>query len=173
MPLIAAIDARQQRRVRETTLARLRQAEALFGLNHRPIPVGFELRGRALGVYRVDRRCAQIQYNPYILARHFEHGLRVTVVHEVAHYIADRLFGLENIRPHGKEWRLVMQALGTEARASAQLDLTGVPIRRQRRFAYRCDCMLHQLSTCRHNRVAQGAARYHCRRCGCELVVDT
>ena len=149
----------------------LRRAEGMFRLGHRPIPVLFDLRGRAAGMYRVVRREAVIRYNPYIFARYFEHGLHTTVPHEVAHYITDRLYGLAHVRPHGREWRGVMQALGAEPRATTRFDLSGIPLRRQRRFAYRCDCTTYQLSTCRHNRIATGTVRYHCRSCGGELVV--
>lgn len=168
---VAPIDTQQQQRVRATTLEYLQRAEGLYGLAHRPIPVGFDLLGRALGVYCVSRRQAVIRYNPYIFSLYFEHGLRTTVPHEVAHYITDRLFGLANVRPHGKEWRSVMQALGAEPRARTHLDLSGIPLRRQRRFTYRCDCAVHQLSSCRHNRIVNSTARYHCRDCGSQLVV--
>jgi len=166
---IEPLDAPQQRRVRAATLECLQRAEKLLELGHRPIPVSFDLHGRAAGMYRVNRRKALIRYNPYIFSRYFEHGLQATIPHEVAHYITDRLFGLANVRPHGHEWQSVMRVLGAEPRASARLDLTGIPVRRQRRFAYRCGCRVHQLSSCRHKRVARGAARYHCRQCGMEL----
>ncbi len=168
---VAAIDERQRQRVCVATLDCLRRAEHLFSLRHQPIPVLFDLRGRAAGMYRVARREAVIRYNPYIFARYFEHGLHTTVPHEVAHYITDRLYGLAHVRPHGREWRGVMQALGAEPRATTRFDLSGIPLRSQRRFAYRCDCSAHQLSTCRHNRIVTGMARYHCRSCGGELVM--
>ncbi|VAW72147.1 hypothetical protein MNBD_GAMMA13-1699, partial [hydrothermal vent metagenome] len=98
------------------------------------------------------------------------HGLQTTVPHEVAHYIADRVWGLASIRPHGVEWRSVMHQLGAEPSASARFDLSGLPVRRQRRFTYRCDCDTHELTACRHNRVSKGRARYHCRQCGAVLV---
>jgi SprT protein len=167
------IDDQQQQQVCRETLACLQRAERLFRLGHKPIPVLFDLTGRAAGMYRVERRRAVIRYNPYIFARHFEHGLQTTVPHEVAHYITDRLYGLAHVRPHGREWRAVMQALGVEARATSTIDLEGLPLRRQRRFTYRCACTTHRLSACRHNRVTAGHARYHCRACGGELVADT
>ncbi len=167
---VIAIDAQQRQQVCAETLACLQRAERLFSLAHRPIPVLFDLSGRAAGMYRVARGRAVIRYNPYIFARHFDHGLGTTVAHEVAHYITDRLYGLRRVRPHGREWRAIMQALGVEARATSRFDLSGVPLRRQRRFSYRCDCTTHQLSSCRHNRVTAGRARYHCRACGRELV---
>jgi SprT protein len=170
LTLVAALDEDQRHSVCAATLDRLRHAERLFRLGHQPIPVLFDLRGRAAGMYRVVRREAVIRYNPYIFARYFEHGLETTVPHEVAHYITDRLYGLAHVRPHGKEWRSVMLALGAEPRATARFDLSGLPLRRQRRFAYRCGCGTHQLSSCRHKRVAAGRVRYHCRSCGGELV---
>jgi len=164
------IDAHQQLQVCHETLACLQRAERLFSLGHKPIPVLFDLVGRAAGMYRVARREVVIRYNPYIFARHFDHGLQTTVPHEVAHYITDRLYGIAYVRPHGREWQSVMRVLGAEARATSCMDLTGLPLRRQRRFAYRCACTTHQLSTVRHNRVTSGRARYHCRTCGSELV---
>jgi SprT protein len=167
---VEPIDAQQQQHVRTTTLECLQRAETLFELEHRPVPVSFDLRGRAAGMYRVRRNQAVIRYNPYIFSRYFNHGLQATVPHEVAHCITDRIFGLANVRPHGKEWQTVMRALGAEPRASMHLDLAGIPLRLQRRFAYQCDCTVHQLSSCRHNKIAAGKARYLCRRCGAVLV---
>jgi len=167
-----ALDVQGQQRVRRETLACLQRAEHLFSLGHRPIPVLFDLAGRAAGMYRVRRREAVIRYNPYIFARHFDHGLQTTVPHEVAHYITDRLYGIARVRPHGREWRAVMQALGAAAQATCRLDLDGLPLRRQRRFRYRCACSTHELSACRHNRVDSGRARYYCRTCGGELTAS-
>ena len=166
----ASIGERQRRQVCSATLDCLQRAERLFRLGHKPIPVRFDLSGCTAGMYRVARREAVIRYNPYIFARYFEHGLAVTVPHEVAHYITDRLYGIAYVRPHGREWRAVMQALGAEPRATARFDLSGIPQRRHRRFGYACDCDTHQLSTCRHNRIVAGKARYYCRGCGAELV---
>ena len=169
---VEPIDGIQQQQVREATLTCLTRAEQLFRLKHRPIEIRFDLVGRAAGMYRVKRYRPEIRYNPYILSRYFEHGLETTVPHEVAHYVTDRLYGLARIRPHGTEWQAVMRALGAEPRASARFDLEGMPLRRQRRFAYRCACTVHQLSACRHNKVTNGKARYQCRFCGAYLVLD-
>ena len=170
--IVEPIDDRQRRQVCEATLACLQRAERLFGLKHRPIPVDFDLTGRAAGMYRVQRNHRVIRYNPYIFARYFEHGLDTTVPHEVAHYVTDRLHGLSRIQPHGTEWQAVMRALGVEPRASAHFDLEGMPLRRQRRYVYRCACSTHQISACRHNKVVNGKARYQCRSCGSLLTME-
>ena len=166
------IDAQQQAQVRQATRDCVVHATRLFEKNFIVPSVQFDLTGRAAGQYRVRRGEAAIRYNPFIFARYFEDNLNETVPHEVAHLVVDQLWGLRRVRAHGAEWRSVMQALGAEPRATARYDLTGLPVRRQRRFAYRCACSTHQLTTCRHNRVQRGEARYHCRQCDQPLVFD-
>lgn len=168
--IIQPLDAQRQEQVRCATLDCLRQARQIFQFELDPVPVTFDLRGTAAGMYRV-RGCERvIRYNPYIFAKHFADNLALTVPHEVAHYVTDRLYGLRNVRPHGAEWQAVMLSLGAEPRATGRYDLTGVPVRRQRRFSYRCDCSTHQLSARRHNKIRYGRANYLCRRCGSEVV---
>ncbi len=169
--MVSTLCEDQMQQVRDATLSCLYRAEGLYNLPHKPIPLQFDLRGRAAGMYRVSGTIAVIRYNPHIFSCYYDHGLQTTVPHEVAHYIADRVWGLARIRPHGVEWRSVMQKLGVEsAVASARFDLSGLPVRRQRRFTYRCDCDTHELTACRHNRVTRGGTRYHCRQCGGALV---
>ncbi len=166
------IDTQQMTRVRQATQECVARAAALFDRDFIAPPVQFDLTGRAAGQYRVLRGEAAIRYNPYIFARYYDENLNETVPHEVAHFVVDRLWGLRQVRAHGPEWQSVMRALGAEPRATARFDLTGLPVRRQRRFAYRCACRSHELTTCRHNRVQRGEASYHCRQCGDSLVPD-
>ena len=35
-----------------------------------------------------------------------------TVIHEVAHYIVDCLYGFQRVKPHGPEWKSIMVDLG-------------------------------------------------------------
>ena len=160
----------QQERVLRETESCLQRIERRFQIALRPIAVTFDLSGRAAGMYRVRREERVIRYNPYIFAKYFEDSLAVTVPHEVAHYATDCLYGLRNVRPHGEEWKTIMQALGADTRVTACYDLTGVPVRRQRRFSYHCECSTHRLSACRHNRVQSGQSNYLCRRCGSAIV---
>lgn len=169
MSLLEPIDSHQRAQVLRATEVCLARAEELFGRRFPPIPVAFDLRGRSAGMYRVRGGARCIRYNPYIFAKYFADGLSQTVPHEVAHYVTDLLYGLRRVRPHGREWRDVMRRLGGEPRATGRYDLDGVPLRTQRRFAYRCGCTEHQLSTRRHHAVCRGEARYLCRRCRAEL----
>ena len=167
---IEPIDAARQQTVRQATDACLRRAGEICRRDFAPIPVSFDLRGRAAGMYRVRQGRRGIRYNPYIFAKFFDDNLAVTVPHEVAHYVTDMLYGVRGVRPHGVEWQAVMRSLGAEPRASGDYDLKGVPVRRQRRFTYACGCATHRLTARRHNRVHRGEASYHCRRCGVALA---
>lgn len=162
----------QRQLVLDATRDCLARAGAIFQRAFPEIPVCFDLRGRAAGMYRVQRGSRLIRYNPHIFARYFDDGLSQTVPHEVAHYVTDLIYGLRRVRPHGPEWRSVVQALGASPRATASYDLTGIPMRRQATYAYRCACMHHRLSAQRHNRVLRGQGQYLCRRCKAPLVID-
>ena len=120
-------------------------------------------------MYRSDRAGRVIRYNPWVFARDLDHHLGVTVPHEAAHYIVDLLHGLRRTRPHGREWKAIMHLLGAPARARGDYDLQGVPLRRQRRYEYRCGCRRHQLSGMRHRRAQARERRYLCLHCRGEL----
>lgn len=167
---VSPIDEHRRRQVCAATKACLRRASMICRYPFPPIDISFDLKGRAAGMYRVHQGSRCIRYNPYILACYFDEGLAETVPHEVAHYATDVLYGLGNIRPHGPEWEMLMRALGATPQATASYDLTGIPVRRQRRFTYRCICGTHRLSTRRHNRIHRGSATYLCRRCRAPLV---
>ena len=167
---IKPIDQSQQHRVVAATRDTVQQAERLFEREFHLPAIRFDLSGRTVGMYRVRRRQQEIRYNPYIFGKYFDDNLANTVPHEVAHYLADELFGARNIRPHGTEWRTIMQRLGAEPAVTCQYDLSGIPQRRQRRFEYSCGCSRHAISAVRHNRVQGGKGRYLCRQCRQPLV---
>jgi SprT protein len=167
--VVTPLGREQRQRVVEATCATIGQAAELFDCGFAEIPVTFELRGRAAGMYVVRGGRRLIRYNPYIFAKYFNDNLVNTVPHEVAHYVTDVLYGLRRVRPHGPEWRAVMRALGAEPAATCRYDLDGIPVRRQRRYSYQCGCMTHSVSAVRHNRIQGGLARYHCRHCQTRL----
>lgn len=164
------LDASQCDQVVAATATLIQRGETLFGRKFAQIPVVFDLLGRASGMYVVRGRERRIRYNPYIFARYFADNLRVTVPHEVAHYLCDRVYGFTNIRPHGAEWRALMQAFGADASRTTSYDLGGLPQRTQRRYAYHCDCREHQLSASRHYKIRRGQATYQCRHCAATLI---
>ena len=163
--LIEPIDARFEQQVISATSELIQRAGEIFGQQFPKIPVLFDLKGRAAGMYKVQRQQRLIRYNPYIFAKYFSDNLNTTVPHEVAHYVTDLMYGLRHIKPHGPEWKQVMLSLGADPVATGSYDLTGIPLRRQHRHDYRCACSTHQISTIRHNKIRNGKASYYCRYC--------
>ena len=169
MPVIEPITSNQRQQVIDRVADVLRQCEQHFNQSFKPIEIRFDLRGRSSGMYVVKHRQRYLRFNLFIFSKYFEDSLDNTVPHEVAHYISDVLFGIKNIRPHGKEWKAIMQQLGVEPRVTGNYDLAGIPVKRQRRFDYACDCATHQLTTVRHNKILRGKTQYFCRKCDGKL----
>ncbi|MGH8476112.1 MAG: SprT-like domain-containing protein [Methylococcales bacterium] len=170
MTVIEPLSNAQIDQVIDRTADYIQRAEKICNRNFEIIPVSFNLKGRAAGMYRLKKNHAQIRYNPMIFSRYFDDNLAVTVPHEVAHYITDAVYGLKNIRPHGKEWKYLMARFAADASRTCDYDLSGIPLRTTRRHAYRCGCSTHQLSSVRHNRVQRGDTVYFCRICRRELI---
>ena len=163
--LVQPIDGARQVQVCDATHACIDRAGRLFERRFSEIPILFDIRGRAAGMYRVRGRERVIRYNPWLFARYFDDNLNTTVPHEVAHYVTDVLYGIKRVKPHGPEWRAVMTALGAAPEVNCRYDLAGIPTRRQQRHIYHCDCTTHQLTSVRHNRILSGQTRYYCRFC--------
>jgi SprT protein len=121
-------------------------------------------------MYRVRGDERVIRFNPWIFAKYPEDSFANTVPHEVAHYVADCCYGLRRIKPHGAEWKSIMQLFGADSRATSRYSLEGIPQRRMTRFAYHCACKIHELSSQRHHRIRRGVAEYRCRSCGSLLM---
>lgn len=170
--VIEPINDRQKLEVIQQTEQLLRMLEKKYDCQLPSIPQKFDLKGRASGMYVVRNHERYFRYNPYLFAKYFEDALLSTIPHEVAHYVTDVLYGLQNIRPHGVEWQSVMRDLGVEPRATGRYDMTGIPVRRQQRFSYSCGCMNHQVSSSRHNKIRRGRMNYFCRKCGGPIVSD-
>ena len=168
--MINPITTSQQQQVVERTSGLLLQCEEFFRHSFKPVEIRFDLRGRTSGMYVVKHRQRYLRFNPYIFSKYFTDSIENTVPHEVAHYVSDILFGIKNIRPHGKEWQAIMQMLDVEPRVTGNYDLAGIPVKRQRRFDYACDCATHQLTTVRHNKITNGKTHYFCRKCDGELT---
>lgn len=170
MDYVDPIDIPLQQQVLDRTRHFIGLGGELLGRRFAEVPVAFDLRGRTAGMYRVKGKQRLIRYNPWIFAKYFDDSMNVTVPHEVAHYLVDCLYGIRRVKPHGAEWRGIMEAFGVDSRATARFDLDGIPVRRERQFDYHCGCQPHQLGTRRHFKVQRGEARYRCRQCGNHLV---
>lgn len=155
----------------DATHACLSRAQPLLFGHGRQLPevrIDFSQRGRSAGQMRIDAKgTLEIRYNLGMAAAQPEEFLCEVPPHEVAHLVTWLLHG-RKARPHGAEWQSVMHHLGIEnPRRCHDFQLNGT-VRQQRRWAYRCDCREHALSTTRHHRAQQGT-QYHCTSCGMRL----
>ena len=167
---ITPITSNQQQQVTNRVANLLQQCQQHFNQPFKPIEIRFDLRGKTSGMYVVRNKQQYLRFNPLIFSKYFEVSLNNTVPHEVAHYVSHVLFGIKNIRPHGKEWKSIMKMLGAEPQVTGNYDLSGIPVKRQRRFRYVCDCTAHELTTVRHNRILSRKSQYFCRKCKGKLT---
>jgi len=163
--LVEPITELQRDQVIKLTSRYLELAKQCFKKQFAEITVDFDLKGKCAGMYQRNTQGRRIRYNPYLMAKYFTHSLEQTVPHEVAHYITDCLWPFRRVKPHGKEWRSVMEAFGVEPKVTGSFDLTGIPVKQYQKFAYSCSCKTHQLSAIRHRRQSSGMADYYCRAC--------
>ena len=77
------------------------------------VPVHFDLRGRAAGMFKAHGKRSWLRYNPWIFAKYYDEHFSGTIPHEVAHYIVHELYGY-GVKPHGREWQGVMALFGAE-----------------------------------------------------------
>jgi SprT protein len=152
-------------RVTREAEALIRRAEHHYGISIPNVEIRFDLVGTAAGmVLFPSGKSPVIRYNPILLQHNQQDFLAQTLPHEVAHLIARKLHG-ESIRPHGNEWKAVMQFFGADSLRCHNYATENVPVRKMRRFPYTCGCQQHQLTTIRHNRIQKGQT-YPCRQCG-------
>jgi len=144
------------------------RSEALFGVRIEPV-ISFDLKGQAAG--QANYRENKIRFNRQLLEKYTPEFVDQTVPHEFAHLVAYQKFG-RRIRPHGMEWKRVMEAFGVTPTRTHNFDVS--PTRRLKRFHYRCHCpgSDYQLSSIRHNRIQRGRI-YLCRKCGSSLFLQS
>jgi len=166
---IQPLSAEQQRQVIERTNVYIERAKDLLDIKIKPVEISFNLKGRAAGMYRVYRHIyrqkREIRYNSYIFSKYYDDNFNTTIPHEVAHYVTDLIYGLKNIRPHGREWKEIMHVFGANAAVTADYDLSGIPLKNRTLYIYQCSCREHQLSSVRHNRINRNRSHYYCSYC--------
>lgn len=169
MDMVEPITHSQQQSVLNEAVRYIRLAEKKLQQAFPIIPVYFDLKGRAAGMYKVQAGQRQLRFNPYLFSRYYEENFNNTVPHEVAHYLVDMIYGIKNVRPHGKEWKTMMHLLGAEPQRTHQFDLQGIPQRSYQLISYQCRCNDFQLTSRRHNMIVRGKRRYFCPNCQSEL----
>ncbi|PJG59493.1 SprT family zinc-dependent metalloprotease [Aeromonas cavernicola] len=149
------------------------QAQARLGRTFARPKIYCNMRGRAAGAARLQTW--ELRFNPTLYQANQQAFLAEVVPHEVAHLLVHALWGeyqgqgrsRVRVLPHGRQWQSVMrEVFGLEPNTTHRFDLA---VLAQPTMPYRCLCQQHQLSLRRHNKVARGEARYHCRRCQAAL----
>lgn len=182
--IISPISTNEQQRVCVEVERYLQLAEEIYSRAFELIDIRFDIKGKTAGMYKVKRLPKKslmglhvgsevervIRFNPWLFAKYPEDSWQNTIPHEVAHYLTDCLYGLRNIRPHGKEWQQVMRELGAEPIVRASYYLAGIPTRQVRRYRYQCDCREVSLTHYRHKKIVSGEQSYRCRDCYTELT---
>lgn len=185
---VQPISIHMQQRVTDEVARYVMLAQTQYQQTFEPIRVIFDLKGRAAGMYRVKTTPSLpsvtsftfkktppakvdrvIRFNPWIFTKYPDDSWTNTIPHEVAHYIVDCLYGLARVRPHGNEWKQVMQNFGAQAIVRANYDLSDIPMRTVKRYQYACQCRQVPLTSYRHQKVQRGQQRYRCRDCSEEL----
>jgi len=160
------MNPKQRTEVIDKTQYWVGQASQLFDRQLPNIEVLFDLKGRTSGMFCVRGQRQWIRFNPWIFAKYYQQSLSVTIPHEVAHYACYQLHGkARHIKPHGKEWKAIMNAFGVDASVTCQLDISDLPQKRLNRHIYQCACRRHELTSIRHNRIQRGLAQYACPVC--------
>ena len=167
--IINPLTNQQQTAVIKATDLCIKNSERKFGQQFSLVTVDFDLWGKCAGMYQVRGSKRRIRFNPWIFSKYYDESISNTVVHEVAHYLVDCIWGIRHVKPHGKEWKNTMLALGVEPIVRGNYDLTGVPQKIYQRFDYRCDCKVHHLTTLRHRKITEQGAIYRCQACHSNL----
>lgn len=158
-----------QQRTIDCTWQYLRQAESCYHRHFELSEIRFDVRGKTAGYFRqLSSGFSLINFNDALLQANGESFIRRTVPHEVAHLVAHQVHG-SAIRPHGKEWKTVMQLFNADTSRCHEYDVSQVSVRQYRRFEYYCECQTHYLTSIRHNRVLSGQ-NYICKKCHKPLV---
>ena len=124
-----------------------------------------DLRGKCAGQAHYGR--GGLRFNP-VLYRENRRAFLVDVVpHEMAHWLVRHLSDGHKARPHGREWRTVMEQLfGLEARVTHSFD-TGRASPTP--HCYQCGCQAHFFTSRRHA-LARNGRHYRCLSCAQTLV---
>lgn len=124
-----------------------------------------DLRGKSAGQAHFGR--GGLRFNPVLYAENRQAFLAEVVPHEMAHWLVHHLQDGHLARPHGHEWRTVMERLfSLEPRVTHRFDTRRSSPAPHR---YRCDCREHAFTQRRHAQARQGQ-RYRCRHCAQTLV---
>jgi len=145
----------------------IKEANKIFNVDIKGIPIYFDLKGGSAGMFSFYRNIdgsvkdLRLRFNLDIAEANKSDYDR-TIIHEVAHYVADFIYG-HKIKPHGREWKFVAMSLGIPTKATHNYTIP-TSTRRLKYFKYTCDCRTHEISSIIHNKILRGQLRI-CSKC--------
>lgn len=109
-----------------------------------------------------------LRFNLLMMAQDPEKYLKVVVGHEVAHMVAEHLFGTyEKPVGHGPYWKHVMRVFGLEPARTHDFDVSessGVVVRKVTKYEVKCDCRSLMITSHRRTKMLNGK-NYVCSLC--------
>lgn len=149
-------------------------AKDRLGYNPIQFYFDFKLNGRCGGQFvcaiEPDNTIvnARLRFNIPMAKQDPELFLSQVVGHEVAHMVANAMFGsYDNNIGHGKMWKYVMMVFGLPAGRCHNFDVSpesGVIRRQHTKYATTCGCATHMISGQRKARLVAGVV-YRCKHC--------
>ena len=149
-------------KVEDKVLETYIKAEAIWQRQFELPHLQFDIRGTCAG--RAYYRDYQIRLNPVLLLENQDNFIEQTIPHEIGHLITSRLHGF-CVKPHGREWKSVMLAMGLRPTRCHSYDTSNAQVRRERHFTYACACGTVVESARSHFKLQRGEIRSVCRRC--------
>ncbi len=104
-----------------------------------------------------------IKINPKYLEAYPNEVIGKTVIHEIAHLIAFRLYP-DSKQAHGPQWKHVANQLGIEPVRCHQMQLVEASP-----HTYICNCQKHFVTNLIHRKMVNGQRRF-CRKCKSQVV---
>lgn len=146
--------------IREATLACMKRAEELYGVDLSSVKITFDLKGAAMGMacWRTNRFTrevteAKLRFNLRMCSEDMHDAINDTVPHEVAHIV--NVFAPHTGANHNAGWRNVCLRLGGTGKTYHNQE---VIYAKGKTFAYTASCgKVINLSEQRHKKVQRGA----------------